>query len=113
MIPSRDLLFSPQELAEAIGQKVHTLADWRCDGRGPAYYVIGRKIWYSKERVATWFESKLKETKEDGIKEAQREVALPVRTRRPGVQRSDRLGRHGTKRERREADGGRPSQGSP
>jgi transposase len=66
-----------------------------------------------KERVATWFESKLKETKEDGIKETQQKVALPVRTRRPGVQRSDRLGRHGTKRERREADGGRPSQGSP
>jgi site-specific DNA recombinase len=59
---------------------------------------------YPKHRVESWFESQLKETNHDGIEGSQRQVELPVRTRRSGVQRNDRLGRHKTKRERSERD---------
>ena len=104
MIPSRDLLFSPEELSEAIGVEVSTLADWRCQKRGPKYYAVGRKIWYAKHHVEEWFETKLKETSEDGNTKAQRDVALPVQARRPQFQRNERLGRHGTKQDRSEAD---------
>jgi excisionase family DNA binding protein len=102
VIPSRDMLLSPQELAETLALSKDTLADWRSQKRGPAYYSVGRKIWYPKDRVAQWFTSKLKETRDDGYQEAQREVALSVQTRRPKLQRSNRLGRHSTKRERGE-----------
>jgi hypothetical protein len=96
-------MLSPPDLAERLGLSEDTLADWRCQKRGPAYYAVGRKIWYPKDRVAQWFESKLKETKDDGNKDTQREVALPVQTGRPKLLRNNRLGRHTTKRELGEA----------
>jgi excisionase family DNA binding protein len=100
---SRDNLLSPQELAETFGLSPDTLADWRSQRRGPAYLSVGRKIWYPKDRVDKWLETKLKETKEDGITETERHVALPVQTRRQGIQRNHKLGRHRTKRDRSEA----------
>jgi excisionase family DNA binding protein len=100
---SRDNLISPEELAETLGLMVGTLADWRSQGRGPAYFSVGRKIWYPRDRVERWFQSKLKETEEDGNTRALRGLALPIQSRRQGVQRQDRLGRHFTKRERSEA----------
>ena len=44
MIPSRDTMLSPLELAEALGMSKDTLAYWRSQKRGPAYYSVGPKI---------------------------------------------------------------------
>ena len=96
-------LMSPQELADDLGLSLATLADWRSQGRGPAYLKVGRKIWYPRNRVENWLQSRLKETTEDGPKEAIREVALQVHAGRSRIQRVNRFGRHRTKRERSEA----------
>lgn len=97
---SRENLLSPQELAETLGLSRATLADWRSQKRGPAYLAVGRKIWYPRDRVGKRLETKLKETRDDGNTETERHLALPVQTRRQGIQCNHKLGRHCTKRDR-------------
>ena len=80
-----------------------TLADWRSQRRGPAYFAVGRKIWYPRDRVENWLQTKLKETEEDGNTQTRRNLALQVQSGRPRIQRDHKLGRHHTKREQSEA----------
>ena len=39
-----------------------TLEVWRCHGRGPAFYKIGRKIYYKKEDLDRFLEGERVET---------------------------------------------------
>ena len=98
-----DNLMSPAELAGSLGLSVDTLADWRSQRRGPAYFAVGRKIWYPRDRVENWLQTKLKETEEDGNTQTRRNLALQVQSGRPRIQRDHKLGRHHTKREQSEA----------
>lgn len=101
---SRDSLMSPIELASEFELSPQTLADWRCYGGGPAYLKIGRRVWYPKEAVELWLESRLK-----GVDDAcrshrekrQDSVSLtPAPIRRVQADKLHRFGRHMTRREK-------------
>jgi excisionase family DNA binding protein len=47
-----DRLLSPEEVAEMLGVPVGTLANWRYQGRGPAFVKIGRHVRYRRSDVA-------------------------------------------------------------
>lgn len=52
-------LWSPEELAEALGIKTQTLADWRNARTGPAYIRTskgqrGGRIYYTSHAVTEW-----------------------------------------------------------
>jgi hypothetical protein len=40
-------LCSPDEAARRLHQAPQTLAQWRSEGRGPAYIKLGRKVFYT------------------------------------------------------------------
>ena len=40
--------------AKRHGFKRQTTAAMRCEGRGPAYFKIGRKVFYTEEDIAAW-----------------------------------------------------------
>src|SRR5438105_619220 len=96
----RSSLLSPEELAQNLGLSPATLADWRSQGRGPAYLKAGRRIWYPKVHVERWIQSQIHETT-NVTEKSQRDLALPLQTERQGIQRNNRLGRHKTKHEGR------------
>jgi len=43
--------------APIIGCQPMTLANWRCQGRGPAYRKIGRSIYYNLAELIEWRDS--------------------------------------------------------
>src|SRR6266478_2784794 len=92
----RESLLSPEELAQNLGLSPATLADWRTQGRGPAYLKTGRRVWYPKMHVEKWMQNQVRETNDD-TQESRRHLALSFQTGRQGVQRNNRLGRHKTK----------------
>lgn len=49
-----DSLISPETLAERLGVKVTTLAEWRVNGKGPSYLRIGRSARYVPDYVDEW-----------------------------------------------------------
>src|SRR6185312_10061982 len=98
-------LLTPEEVRDMTGAKVHTLANWRSQGRGPRWIKPhGRSILYPLEWVQEWLMSTQGGT--NGTEKTQRQVALPVRAGRPPVRTQHRLGRHQTQRERGDARGG-------
>ena len=44
----------PKEVEAIYGIPVKTLANWRCKGRGPAYYKYGARIRYSIMDLDHW-----------------------------------------------------------
>jgi excisionase family DNA binding protein len=100
--------YSPAQLAERLGVSVRTLADWRHEGKGPAYLVIGyRNVKYAHTDVEKWLKWRRKEPSHDReIITSRAEcasprgyVALPVQPERAGTERFHRFGRHRTKQE--------------
>jgi predicted DNA-binding transcriptional regulator AlpA len=67
----RESLLSPEDLAQNLGLSPATLADWRSQGKGPAYLKAGRRIWYPKTHVDRWIQSQIRETS-NGTEESQR-----------------------------------------
>jgi hypothetical protein len=56
--PSTDPeLMSEVEAAKFIHQERSTLPVWRSKRRGPAYFKIGRKIFYSRADLVAWITS--------------------------------------------------------
>jgi predicted DNA-binding transcriptional regulator AlpA len=49
------------EAAKIIHQKRSTLATWRSAGKGPAYFKVGRCVYYSKADLAAWIASRRRE----------------------------------------------------
>lgn len=47
-------LIDDKEAARRLRQKVQTLAAWRCDGKGPAYIKIGRRVFYSPSALTAY-----------------------------------------------------------
>lgn len=53
------VVWTPEELAEALGIKTQTLADWRNARTGPAYIRTskgqrGGRIYYTSQAVTAW-----------------------------------------------------------
>jgi hypothetical protein len=44
-------LIPDAEAAEILGQKPDTLAVWRCKGTGPAFYKVGRRVFYTRSDI--------------------------------------------------------------
>src|ERR1700733_3847415 len=109
----RERLFSAEELAKNLELRPATLADWRSQGKGPAYFKTGRVIWYPKDRVEAWIEAQMREgSTSDGTPNQGRDVALPLQARRKAVHQNNRLGRHTTKRDRGARQRGGTSSGT-
>lgn len=51
--------YTPQQLAEIIGQSVNTLAHWRSEGKGgPAFLKISRhRVAYAESDVEKWLQA--------------------------------------------------------
>ena len=45
---------TPRDLAEVLGVPEHTLAQWRSQGKGPAYVKVGRYVRYDWSDVKRW-----------------------------------------------------------
>ena len=56
-----DRHLSPPEVAELLGVKLKTLANWRCDpkGPGPRFRRIGNRIQYPSALFDAWLEANL------------------------------------------------------
>ena len=48
---------TPEQLAPELGVRVHTLATWRMQQKGPPYTVVGRKIFYQRHSTREWLAS--------------------------------------------------------
>jgi len=46
---------TPKDVSERFNVSTKTLANWRSQGKGPAYFKLGNKIKYSIEKVKKWF----------------------------------------------------------
>ncbi len=42
------------EAAELLRLAAHTLHKWRCDGAGPPYVRVGRRIVYRRDALREW-----------------------------------------------------------
>jgi excisionase family DNA binding protein len=51
-----DRLLWPEQVAEMLGVPIGTLANWRYQGRGPAFVKVGRHVRYRRSDVAGWIE---------------------------------------------------------
>ncbi len=47
-------LLRPKEVEEAYKLDAGTLANWRLEGRGPAYVKYGRKVLYPVKALDDW-----------------------------------------------------------
>jgi hypothetical protein len=93
----RDSFLTEEEVATILQLAPKTLANWRSKRVGPPFTRCGRLIRYSETRLSKWTEARTEVM--DGIKSATREMALPVRGRRPRMDRKHRFGRHRTQSE--------------
>jgi excisionase family DNA binding protein len=51
-----DRLLWPEQVAEMLGLPIGTLANWRYQGRGPAFVKVGRHVRYRRSDVLGWIE---------------------------------------------------------
>jgi predicted site-specific integrase-resolvase len=49
---------TPDEAARLIGAASQTLARWRCEGGGPQFIRVGRKIMYGADDISVWMNSR-------------------------------------------------------
>jgi len=56
------ILFTTKELSKKFNIPVGTLANLRCQGRGPAYIKYGRKILYPLSEMEKWLRLNLVKT---------------------------------------------------
>ncbi|TAH67629.1 MAG: DNA-binding protein [Rhodopseudomonas palustris] len=54
-----DELIEATEAATLLRQKPQTLAAWRCDGKGPEYVKIGRRVLYRRDAISSWLASQI------------------------------------------------------
>ena len=49
-----DTLLTAEEVERRFGIPEKTLANWRCQRKGPAYYKLGGKVKYAEKDIDTW-----------------------------------------------------------
>lgn len=47
-------LLSEQAVAEQLALSLSTLRNWRCKGRGPAYFKMGRAVRYNEKDILAY-----------------------------------------------------------
>lgn len=57
-----EALLNPTEVSHYLGVPIGTLANWRYQGRGPAFLRVGRHARYRIEDLAMWVEAQLANT---------------------------------------------------
>ncbi|VBB44914.1 conserved hypothetical protein [uncultured Desulfatiglans sp.] len=50
-------LVSVDKAERFLGIKKGTLANWRYHGRGPAYYKVGRRVFYAEKDLNNWLKA--------------------------------------------------------
>ena len=50
----------PHELAARLRVSIGTLANWRVQGKGPAFIKCGKKVLYPVAKVEEWEEANLR-----------------------------------------------------
>jgi len=50
----KDKLFTPRDLEKECQLSVKTLANWRSQGKGPAYFKLGNTVRYRAEEIEKW-----------------------------------------------------------
>ena len=58
----------PQDVSERFNISKKTLANWRCQGKGPGYFKLGNKIRYPIEKLKKWFGDQETELETEPIK---------------------------------------------
>ena len=53
---SRENLLRPDEVAVVLGATPKTLANWRCERRGPPFLKIGRQALYPLDSLNRWLD---------------------------------------------------------
>ena len=53
---SRENLLRPEEVSAVLGATLKTLANWRCERRGPPFLKIGRQVLYSLDSLTLWLD---------------------------------------------------------
>ena len=46
------------DAAAYVGAQPATLETWRCNGGGPAFIKVGRKVWYLRVDLDAWMQSR-------------------------------------------------------
>lgn len=49
---------TPGEAGRFVGVAMQTLARWRCDGSGPQFIRVGRKIMYAVADLTAWMNAR-------------------------------------------------------
>ena len=55
-----DILIPAARVPEYIGLKAQTLARWRCEGVGPVWLALGRRIYYRSSDLRSWIETRVR-----------------------------------------------------
>jgi len=50
----------PREVADRFRMNMHTLANWRLQGRGPKFIKCGKKVLYPLVEVEAWEKANLR-----------------------------------------------------
>ncbi len=55
-------LLTEEQVSEILSLSIRTLQGWRCRKRGPAYFKIGRTIFYDKSDISAYINAQKHET---------------------------------------------------
>jgi hypothetical protein len=58
---SSEELISEAQSAKIVRVKPSTLRDWRSAGRGPAYFKVGRLVYYRRTDLWAWLQAQRRE----------------------------------------------------
>lgn len=51
-------LMREMEVADALGAKTRTLANWRCARKGPPFVKVGRRVFYRRDALFAWLRAR-------------------------------------------------------
>jgi len=61
----QELFFKPTELAEVLKTNEGTLANWRCQRKGPPFTKVGGSVLYPRDKLGVWLNERLVDTTAD------------------------------------------------
>ena len=56
-----DTYLTSEEVASLMHVSRRTLARWRQEGKGPAFFKVGRRFLYRKQDISDWTESEVQQ----------------------------------------------------
>jgi predicted site-specific integrase-resolvase len=61
-----DKPLTPKDIAKRYGVTEHTTSEWRRSGRGPQWFKVGHRVFYSMEDVLAFEEQQKEEARDAG-----------------------------------------------